>query len=92
MIERNPAHDITVPRDDQGERPIRVITPEEADAILEAAHADDERLGRSLAAPLFTLAFGTGLRSGELLGLTWGDRRARPRRRRSSGSASPLTA
>jgi integrase len=40
--------------------------------ILAAAHADDARLGRSLAAPLLTLAFGTGLRSGELLGLVWG--------------------
>lgn len=47
-------------------------TPEEVDAILAAAAADDERLGRSLALPLLTLAFGTGLRLGELLGLVWG--------------------
>ncbi|MBY0397952.1 MAG: hypothetical protein K2X91_15985, partial [Thermoleophilia bacterium] len=71
-IDRNPAERITVPRDGSGERPIRVVTPEEADAILDAARADDERLGRSLAGPLLALAFGTGLRSGELLGLVWG--------------------
>ena len=71
VIERNPAHDITVPRADT-EKPIRVVTPEEADAILAAAASDDERLERSLAAPLFTIAFGTGPRSGEFLGLEWG--------------------
>jgi integrase len=71
-IDRNPAHDIRVPRDGAPEKPIRLITPEETDAILEAAGADDERLGRSFACPLFTLALGTGLRSGELLGMTWG--------------------
>jgi hypothetical protein len=53
-IDRNPAHDIRVPRDGAPEKPIRLITPEETDAILEAAGADDERLGRSFACPLFT--------------------------------------
>src|SRR5688572_24866553 len=34
--------------------------------------ADDARLKRSFAAPRYTLAFGAGLRMGELLALRWG--------------------
>lgn len=71
VIDRNPVYDISVPRGDV-ERAIRVITPEESDALLAAARADDERLKRSLAAPLLTLALGAGLRSGEVLALRWG--------------------
>jgi integrase len=72
VIDRNPAHAISVPRDGTPESPIRLITPEEADALLEAARADDEGRSRSLIAPLLGLALGAGLRSGEVLALEWG--------------------
>lgn len=72
VIERNPAHDIRVPQSGEGERPIRILTPEEADALILAATADDERLHRSLGGPLLVLAFGSGMRLGELLALRWG--------------------
>jgi len=52
---------------------VRVLTPHEADAILDAAGADDARLARSLAGPLVALLLARGLRTGEALALVWGD-------------------
>jgi integrase len=72
VIERNPAYDIRVPQSGEGERPARILTPEEAEAIVAAAVVDDERLQRSLGGPLLALAFGSGMRLGELLALRWG--------------------
>jgi integrase len=72
LIERNPAERIEVPRNGDGEKPIRLLTPAEELAIVAAAEADDARLGRSLGAPLIVLALGSGLRLGELLALRWG--------------------
>ena len=72
LIDVSPCSGVRVPADSDGERPARTLTPEEAAAIVAAADADDARLGRSLGGPLFALAFGTGLRSGELLALRWG--------------------
>jgi hypothetical protein len=43
-----------------------------AHAIVASAEAEDARRGRSLAAPLLVLAFGSGARLGELLALPWG--------------------
>jgi integrase len=72
LVEANPARGVRVPTADHDERPVRVLTPEECDALVAAAEADDARLGRSLAAPLVALALGSGLRLGELLALRWG--------------------
>jgi integrase len=72
LVDTNPCTGVRVPSDGTEERPARILTPEEGAAIVKAADARDAHLGRSLAGPLFALAFGTGLRSGELLGLTWG--------------------
>ena len=72
LMDGNPCSGVRVPIDPEGERAARVLTPEECDAIVSAAEADDRRLRRSLGGPLFALAFGTGLRSGELLALVWG--------------------
>ncbi len=72
LVDLNPCSGVRVPADSDGERPARTLSPEEAAAIVAAADADDARLGRSLGGPLFALAFGTGLRSGELLALRWG--------------------
>lgn len=43
----------------------------QADALIEAAAADDQRMRRSFAEPLVQLLAGTGCRIGEVLGLTW---------------------
>ena len=40
---------------------------------MRQAEADDARLERSFGAPVIALAFGSGLRLGELLALRWGD-------------------
>lgn len=72
IIERSPCYDIRTPHDGDGERPARFLTPGEADAVLEAAHADDVDYKRSFAFPLVSLALATGLRLGELLALRWG--------------------
>jgi integrase len=69
-LEASPCTGVRVPVGEP-ERPARVLTPQEADAIIRAAYADDERLQRSFAGPLIRLAFGTGLRLGELLALRW---------------------
>ena len=44
----------------------------QADAVLAAAVADDQRFGRSLIAPLVALLAGAGVRIGEASALTWG--------------------
>lgn len=72
-IEANPCAGVRVPADGHDARPVRILTPEECSAIVTAADAMDARLARSLGGPLFALAFGTGLRSGELLALRWGE-------------------
>jgi integrase len=68
----NPCAGVRVPVSAEGERPARILTPEESAAILTAAEADDARLGRSFGLPLLALALGAGLRLGELLALPWG--------------------
>jgi integrase len=64
IIARNVAADATPPRVEH--RPITYLSTRDVGKLLEAT-ADDE-LG-----PLYALAATTGLRRGELLGLTWGD-------------------
>jgi integrase len=71
-LDSNPCAAVRVPTSPDGERPARIIPPEEAAAILAAAQAEDARLGRSLSGPLIALAFGSGLRLGELLALRYG--------------------
>lgn len=71
-LDASPCVGVRVPVDPEPERSARILTPQEADAIVHAAYADDERLERSFAGPLIQLAFGTGLRLGELLALRWG--------------------
>ena len=44
------------------------LTPDQAKTLLEAAHAESDRLEA-----LYVLAVTTGLRQGELLGLKWDD-------------------
>jgi integrase len=68
----NPCAGVRVPVDGQGEKPPRILTPEEATAIVAAGYAEDARRGGSFAGPLATLAFGSGARLGELLALPWG--------------------
>jgi len=71
-LDSNPCAGVRVPVDARGEKPARILTPEEAAAILDAPELEDVRLGRSFAGPFLSLAFGTGLRLGELLALRWG--------------------
>jgi integrase len=71
-LDANPCARVTVPVSGEGEKPATIISPEEAAAIIERLEADDVRLNRSFAAPLYALAFGSGLRMGELLALRWG--------------------
>jgi integrase len=71
-IESNPCAGVRVPTSADAERPPRILTREECAAIVVAAEAEDTRLGRSFAAPVISLALGTGLRLGELLALRWG--------------------
>jgi hypothetical protein len=70
-----------------------------AHAIVASAEAEDARRGRSLAAPLLVLAFGSGARLGELLALPWGTGGPRsrggrpprsPERRSRPGRGRPL--
>lgn len=72
-IESIPCAGVRVPADARDTRPVRILSPSECAAIVEAAEEMDARLARSLGGPLFALAFGTGLRSGELLALRWGE-------------------
>lgn len=71
-LDANPCAGVRVPTTASGEKPARILTPEEAAALVQAADADDTRLGRSFAGPLLALALGSGLRLGELLALPWG--------------------
>jgi integrase len=71
-VEGNVCAGVRVPASAEAEQPPRVVTPEEASAIVAQADADDARLMRSYGGPLISLAFGTGLRLGELLALQWG--------------------
>jgi integrase len=68
----NPCAGVRVPVSAEGEKPPRILTPEEAAAIVSAADAEDTRRERSFAGPLVALAFGSGARLGELLALPWG--------------------
>lgn len=63
LVARNVTEAVDRPRAERKE--MRVLTPEQADALLEATRAD--RL-----AALYVLAITTGMRQGELFGLTWG--------------------
>jgi integrase len=72
-LESNPCAGVRVPARAEGEKPPSVLTPEQATAIIEHAYNDDARLERSLGGPLIALAFGSGLRLGELLALRWGE-------------------
>lgn len=71
-VDANPCAGVTVPVAAEGEKPPRILTPEQAAAIVAQCDVDDARLERSFAAPLYALAFGAGLRLGELLALRWG--------------------
>jgi integrase len=48
---------------------VRWLTPEQADALLAAAHRSRDRAPHLV--PLITLALHTGMRRGEMLGLEW---------------------
>jgi integrase len=71
-LDVNPCAGIRVPVSGEGEKKGTILTPEQAGAIIAAAEAEDRKLKRSFAAPLIALAFGSGLRLGELLGLPYG--------------------
>ena len=64
MIPRNPCDTVEKPRAPR--REIAALTPDQARLLLEAAKGDPLEA-------LYLLAVTTGLRSGELLGLRWGD-------------------
>ena len=68
----NPCAGVRVPVSAEGEKPPRILTPEEAAAIVAKADAEDARLSRSFAGPFVALAFGSGARLGELLAIPWG--------------------
>ncbi|MFP5450583.1 MAG: tyrosine-type recombinase/integrase, partial [Thermoleophilia bacterium] len=70
LVERSPVERIATTAQTD-EHAVRVLTRDELADVLDAARADDERLSRSLAVPLVTLAVSTGLRLGELLALRW---------------------
>jgi integrase len=62
LIPANPASAVRVPR--VARKPIVALNPEQARAFLEAVDGDPLE-------PLYVLALTTGMRLGELLGLTW---------------------
>ena len=68
----NPCERVTVPADREKREPIRVLDAAETTRLLDAARADDARLGRSFALPFLSLLLGTGLRHGEALALRYG--------------------
>ncbi len=51
----------------------RVLRPKEVEKLLEAARADDLRLGRSFALALIRLLSGSGACVSEVLALEWGE-------------------
>src|SRR5262249_26877890 len=63
----HPLGRIIVPGDGRVERPPRILTLDECEAILRNTWGDDFRV-------LFEVLFQTGLRVGEALGLVWGPR------------------
>ena len=65
----DPCHGVRQPQSSPAYPDVRVLAPHEADAILDAADADDARL----AGPLVALLLACGLRTGEALALVWGD-------------------
>jgi integrase len=71
-IDANPCAGVRVPVSGEGEKQATILTPEQAAAIIAAAEAEDQEWSRSFAAPLIALAFGSGLRLGELLALQYG--------------------
>lgn len=71
-LETNPCAGVRVPTSADGERPVRIVTPEEAAGIIGQAEKNDAELQRSFGGPLIALAFCSGLRMGELLALRWG--------------------
>jgi len=72
--------------------------PEYHEAALEWARGEDARLGRSLLYPAWGVAIHAGLRTGEILGLTWGplgvdfDRQEIHVTRKISSERDPATA
>jgi integrase len=70
-LDVNPCSGVRLPVGEPN-KPKYVLTPEQTVVIIDAAYADDRRLGRSFTGPLNKLGFGTGLREGELLALPWG--------------------
>src|SRR5579884_1921675 len=63
-IGRNVAKLVTLPR--QTQKKVKALGPDEARALLDAFQGDEFE-------HLVTLALATGMRQGELLGLSWGD-------------------
>ncbi len=69
LIEKNPAcGSLVVKKNPPKER--RALTEEEENRFIEFVRNDRYQNGRT---PFFIIGFGTGLRLGELLGLTWSD-------------------
>jgi integrase len=68
----NPCAGVKAPTGEHDERPARVLTFAETDALRSAAERDDTRFGRSFSGPFVALGLDTGLRLGELLALPWG--------------------
>jgi integrase len=72
LADENPFASVTAPQSAEAKRPIRVLTPPEAQRIRDAAQQIDTRFGHSRAYPLISLSFLTGPRLGEALALTYG--------------------
>ncbi|HEV2092472.1 MAG TPA: site-specific integrase, partial [Rubrobacter sp.] len=66
LLPRNVTEAVKPPQINREE--MNPLTPDQAKTLLEAAHAESERLEA-----LYVLAVTTGLRQGELLGLKWDD-------------------
>ncbi len=70
VIDRVPEAPVTMPAPPKGRD--RRLDMAAADALVVAAFADDQRLGRSIMGPYVLLSSRIGARLGELCGLTWG--------------------
>jgi len=66
LLPRNVTEAVKPPQSNKEE--MNPLTPDQAKTLLEAAHAESDRLEA-----LYVLAVTTGLRQGELLGLKWDD-------------------